>query len=278
MFRKSFFAASLLLASVGLSGCDDDSTGVGCCGEPPNAPTGVFSITGDEEVWIFWTPNQEPDIAGYDVYFNTDGGDRFAYLATVDADPDPYYVDTEIRNGETRYYAVLAFDKDGLESELSFEDIFDTPRPEGRVTLRDFNTSPGSAGFDFSDLSNTPIRWDSTATHVYFGRDAKNIARIYTAAGVDIQDYGFFDDAVGIDGIDWAPGDGWPVDDNVECVEGHGYVIRIIESGSGNEYFAKLFVDQLSLSGEAIAVMDWAYQAVPFNPQLSAGTPVSLAE
>ena len=53
------------------------------------------------------------------------------------------YTDTTVRNGETYYYAVSAYDADGNESELSPEDASDTPRPEGRnVVLDDYNLFP----------------------------------------------------------------------------------------------------------------------------------------
>ena len=41
------------------------------------------------------------------------------------------YVDDDVRNGSTYFYAVSAYDYDGNESELSPEQVYDTPRPSG---------------------------------------------------------------------------------------------------------------------------------------------------
>jgi len=62
---------------------------------------------------------------------------------------DTNYVDMDVRNGETVYYAASAFDVNGNESSLSVA-TFDTPRPTGYdVQLSDANASPSTAGFNF---------------------------------------------------------------------------------------------------------------------------------
>ena len=41
------------------------------------------------------------------------------------------YVDDDVRNGSTYFYAVSAYDYDANESELTPEQVYDTPRPSG---------------------------------------------------------------------------------------------------------------------------------------------------
>lgn len=42
-----------------------------------------------------------------------------------------YFADVEAVNGNKYYYAVAAYDYNGNESELSYDVIYSTPRPEG---------------------------------------------------------------------------------------------------------------------------------------------------
>jgi hypothetical protein len=278
LLGNSKIMAGLGLAALLAAGCsEDDERPLDCTrSDPPNAPTGVYSITADTEIWIFWTANQESDIAGYDVYYNTDGTNRFEYLATVDADPEPYYVDTGLSNGETRYYAVLAFNEAGLESPLSFEDVFDTPRPEGRVTLEARETFPGSAGFDFEDLLSAPVAFDDAEADFYLSRAGSDPPRLVVRSGVDVQDFGYFGPDSGIDGIDWAPEFGWLAADSVECVEGHGYVFRLVAADMAVHY-AKVYVVTVTLGSQPRVLLDWAYQVAPGNQELSIEPPVEAA-
>ena len=59
----------MLLGNIG--GCYVDTSDTD--DEPPAAPRGVRTITGDEQVVIEWYPNGEYDLAGYTVWRGRDG-------------------------------------------------------------------------------------------------------------------------------------------------------------------------------------------------------------
>ncbi len=256
-------AALLLPALMLFTGCCDDcdDTVVVLDNGPPSAPDGVFSVTGDREVIIYWNPNPEPDIAGYDIYWNDEEVGFYEYLATVPSH-QTYYVDRGLTNGITIFYAVLAFDEDGLESELSYETVFDTPRPEGfNLVLYDYlGQSSNLSGYNFSSLSGTAQAWNDADTDVYF--DPSNGVNLLRArAGVDIQDYGFID----LVDVSWAPSGGWSPNLQAELIIGHSYIIRISDKLGGHNY-AKIYVQNVSSSS---VTLDWAYQTATDNPELA---------
>ena len=242
---------------------------------PPFPPVGVFSITGDGQVEICWTPNWESDLAGYAVYWSDTLEGLYTWLADVDASTT-CYIDTEINNQETRFYAVLAFDTRNNESELSYEAVFDTPRPEGfNVVLSDYlGQNPGTSGWDFSTRAVQP--WDNITTDIYFGtltdqQAATDVSYIFTATGVDIQDYGYIADADEFAVfVDWAPDEGWSNLGRVEAVVHHAYIVRItsrVGSDTVNNY-AKIWLKSVTNSQ---VTLDWAYQEVPDLPELTPG-------
>ena len=105
----------LLIATLfgGISGCYID-TNDDRDNEPPAVPRGVKTTTGDEEVIIEWYPNGEFDLAGYQVWRGRNSID-FDNLADV-SENTTQYIDTSVRNGETYYYAVSAYDIHGNEA------------------------------------------------------------------------------------------------------------------------------------------------------------------
>ncbi len=238
--------------------------------EPPSPPDGVFSVTGDGQVTICWNPNPEPDIAGYDIYWNSAPTGAFEFLGSVGAN-QTCFIDTDVINGTTYFYAVAAFDNAGLESELSFEDVFDTPRPEGtNLILSAVGQNPGQSGYDFNKLqpplflSGTPQAWNDPTTDIFF--DSPNPGEFVLVAdqigGVDIQDFGLID----LVDVDFAPVSGFSAIGRSEAIPGHSYVIRIAQGGTFN--MAKVNVVNVS----AISVtLDWAYQIDPGNPELAPG-------
>ena len=259
--------AGLAMASmlaVGACATEDDPVVVIDNGAP-SAPDGVYSIPGDFQGEICWNTNPEPDIAGYDVYWNDAPTGEFEFVARVDVNTT-CYVDTDVDNGVTYYYAVLAFDNDGLESELSFENVFDTPRPEGtNLVLFDYlGQNSGLGGYDFSSLSGTPQAWDNPTTDVYFG-SPNGVPTLFAdqGAGVDIQDYGYIELLY----VDWAPVAGWAPSGQVELIPGHSYIVRIVD-GNGLFNMAKFNV---VVASSASATIDWAYQTDSDNPELAPG-------
>ncbi len=259
MLSKTNTILTLLLGVLifgSISGCyidaDNDSDR-----EPPAVPRGVITITGDEEVIIEWYPNGEYDLAGYQVWRGRDGT-NFDNLAEV-SENTTRYTDTTVRNGETYYYAVSAYDVHGNESELSPENAWDTPRPEGRnIVLDDYNFSPERSGFDFSRPEKGSVPWDSPATDVYFGFDIEiGIPYLYSDNDTLLQDLGYHEQ---FDDVDVVPEIGYTTF-FVELIEGHVYAIN-----TPDDNFAKIHVRELD---EETVVFDWAYQTEPENVQLA---------
>ena len=229
--------------------------------EPPAVPRGVRTITGDGYVVIAWYPNGEYDLDGYTVWRseNNNDFDSIAELAANTTD----YTDRDVRNGRTYYYAVSAIDNDGNESELSPENAWDTPRPEGRnVILDDYQLQPERSGFDFSNPRRGAIAWDDRSTDVYFGLNEEVLIRyLYSDNDTVMQDVGYHET---FDGVDFAPEFGY-TEAFVELFEGHVYVLN---TPDGN--FAKIHVRRLT---DDDVEFDWAYQADPENIQLAPAKP-----
>ncbi|MYC75323.1 hypothetical protein F4X10_06050 [Candidatus Poribacteria bacterium] len=243
----------MLLGNI--SGCYVDTSNTD--DEPPAMPRGVRTITGDQQVTVEWYPNAEYDLAGYTVWRGRNGTDFDALVEL--SDNATRYTDTTVRNGETYHYAVSAYDIDGNESQLSRDEAWDTPRPEGQnVVLDDYTLFPGRSGFDFSRPEKGSIPWDTPATDVYFGFDTEiNVKYLYSDNETFMQDLGYHEY---FDGVDVVPEFGYTTL-FVELIEGHVYAIN---TPDGN--FAKIQVRKLS---DDAVIFDWAYQTEPENVQLA---------
>lgn len=249
-----------------LVGCDDDDNIV-AVDTVPATPQGVFSVTGDEEVWVLFNGIYERDVDYYNVYRSLDPVNNYVRIGSVDAVSNPnldlilyQYHDTGVNNGVTYYYAVTAVDFAGQESPLSAEDVFDTPRPEGSLTLVANDIFPSGAGSGFSFALAMAVPDTSSFADIFIDRFEGimyvNAARPLT----DIQGMGF---TSSFDEIGWAPEDGWSELGYVELILGHTYIVWTAE---GN--FAKFRVVSMSASRESVEIR-WAYQTVVGNPELS---------
>jgi hypothetical protein len=239
---------------------------------PPYPPDGVFSITGDEVVTVCWNQKTEPNIVAYGIYKNTELWGAYTWIANVNAvdacsDGLCCFDDAGLNNGETWYYAVTSINNIGMESEdLSYENVFDTPRPEDfGLVLVDFGQDAAQSGYDFSSLSNAAQPWNSISTDIYFGVSG-GTNYIFTTARVDIQDYGWID----LLNVDWAPSGGWAPSGIVEAIPRHSYIVRI--NGLSGWNVAKFEV--VSVTSDSVT-MDWAYQGVPGLPELAPGAEVT---
>ncbi|MGB9823870.1 MAG: hypothetical protein ACPLN0_03850 [Candidatus Hydrothermia bacterium] len=235
----------LTIILLSLSGCMKIDT------TPPDPPSGLRSITGDRAVYLYWNPNTEPDLAGYRVYRNNAPSGYFKLIADV---KEPYYVDRDVENGITYYYAVSAYDTAGNESELSEEDCFDTPRPEGyNMKIYEKDYLPSFAGYSFGNYS--PVPFNSLSCDFYFdvvsGRPF-----LIAVNGTLVQDMGAYE----MDDIDYAPLEGWDSDGAVEAIQGHVYVFWTVDN-----HFAKIRITAL---GSNYLVFDWAYQVAEGNREL----------
>lgn len=228
-----------------LSGCHTMDT------TPPSPPTGLSSVTGDEAVYLYWNPNNESDLAGYRVYRNNAPSGYFRLIADV---KEPCYVDRDVENGITYFYAVSAYDNSGNESELSEEDCFDTPRPEGyNMKIYEKDYLGDFSGYSFGNYS--PVRYNSQNADFYFDVSGGN-AYIIATTGTLIQDMGVYN----MDDISYAPLTGWDSDGIVTATAGHVYVVW-----TRNNHFAKF---RIKVVETTFLVFDWAYQIDEGNREL----------
>lgn len=75
----------------------------------------AFAAT--QSVTVSWDANSEPNIVGYRLFYGTTSR---VYTNQVDV-PGPMAVASALSEGETYYFAAVAYDNDGLQSELSAE-------------------------------------------------------------------------------------------------------------------------------------------------------------
>ncbi len=239
----------------------------------PSAPRGVYAVNLDGYVQICWYPNPEDDIVGYDIWKNDELYGTYEWIGTVDAeDPDPYeycfeygdyFASGEPGNGEQFFYAVSAYDEGDNLSDLSYEEVSATPRPEGFLRLYDAAVDSDSCGYDFSSLSN--IAQDCTLPLIDIVFDTTGGVNTFTVRmpSVMIQDYGY---TYSFDDINLAPELGWSDAGSVEVIESHCYMLKLGESSG--EHYVKLWVHTVA---DGYADFWWAYQTDPYNPDLMPG-------
>lgn len=246
-------AASIAVLGA-LAGCED-STGPRDR-VPPAAPRGLYSVTGDHEAVLHWIDNTESDLAGYRIYAAPCATGSACPYDQVGSTHGTTFTVSGLSNGVTRHFAVAAFDRAGNESELSTEDIFDTPRPEGfGLSLASYLETPTTSGYDFS--ANTLRAFDDNTTDIFFGSN-NNVFMIFTPfTDTEIQDAGY---AASLDVIDYAPTAGWSPTGAVEAIPGHCYFVW-----THDDHYAKFRVTSLDTHHVQI---DWAYQTDPGNREL----------
>jgi hypothetical protein len=229
----------------------------------PQPPQGVFSVTGDNKITLYWNGPYEPDIAQYVVYRSLSANSGYAAIGQRAADYNPnldlivyQFIDNAVVNGTTYYYAIASVDEANQMSQLSAENVFDTPRPEGEVALFDANAAPGLAGYSLSN--DAVVAWNSVAADVW----VDNVDGVFFLnkgiAGTDFQDMGYRDS---LDGVDFSPANGWANLDFMEIVDGHTYVIW-----TANDHYAKMHVE---LIASGYVRFTWAYQTDLSNPELA---------
>lgn len=265
----------LAILALGWIGCDDDCDTVGPIDKVPTTPQGVYSVTGDGAVYLYWNGIYEGDVHHYVVYRSLQETTGYVAVANVAAQSNPNldlivyeYVDYGRQNGVKYWYAVTAVDNAGQESELSAENVFDTPRPDGDATLLPNDIAPSAAGFNLS--AQVVVGWDSPAADLWIDRVVDTIdqiiymdvyinAGLFTDGQTDIQDMGYTFD---FDEIGWAPDGGWSQLGFCEALEDHTYVIW-----TADDHYAKVRINAISPSG-AVS-FQWAYQTVPSEFELA---------
>ena len=107
-FRFAKTYAPLLLAGLGaavLSGCHEDGVYTpGNCVQAV-APVGLYSVTGDGQVAVYWIPVEPENVSQFVVYRSTSSDGGFHEIGHTNRD---YFVDNTVANGVTYYYAVTA--------------------------------------------------------------------------------------------------------------------------------------------------------------------------
>ena len=259
--KKILLMLILITGSVFIfSGCDDDVYVVRPDYTPPSVPKGIYSITADEAVHLFWEENDESDFKEYRVYRRVEGDDYYYRIAIAKI---AEYVDWDVKNGTTYFYAVTARDRHGNESDFS-DVAYDTPRPEGfgRI-IQDYHQYPNTSGYDFS--RDRVLHYDNKDADIYLDYD--DYYGVYFLCvrdnSTDIQDFGYTEE---LDDVNVAPDHGWSQVGWVEVILGHSYIIW-----TRDNHYAKLRVVGFTRSYGVI--FDWAYQVDPGNPELAPRPP-----
>jgi hypothetical protein len=257
----------IFLPALVLQGCSvEGGDTIMADGMAPAEPRGVRSITGDGQVLIEWYPNQETDLEGYIIYSNLEETGKYEEIARVGRSVSSY-VDEDVDNGVTYYYAVSAYDREGNESDPS-PVIEDTPRPEGRnVTLEDYILKPNLSGFDFSRPERGAQMFDRADVDIYFGIDGEvSVPYIYSDTDVEMQDLGYTDF---MDDVDVSPTKGFTTL-FVEAIIGHTYAFLTPDG-----HYAKVRITDMDIQWSNGDVLDawmtfeWAHQLQIDNPELA---------
>jgi len=270
MTTRMFLCAAVLMlgASCDIHNWDPDQHGDHYYPEPdcyydhtaPGVPRGVHSVTGDESVRLSWEPTPDMDVAGYGVYWNDAAEGYYERIGTTTA--TTFYV-RGLSNGSTYYFAVDAYDECGNSSDLSYETVYDTPRPAG-YGLRTWEMSlyPGEAGIDFSRYSygnaGMIVPWDDNGADLYLERSGEELFLTATAMDTDVLPWGRVES---LDEVDWAPENGWVPGGSMMLAQSHAYLIW-----TWDNHFAKVLVTRV---GSDSVTLDWAYQTDTGNPELA---------
>lgn len=256
----------LAAAALGIAGCNDSSSPRDVT--PPAAPRGLFSVTGNQSVTLSWLANTESDLAGYRVYEAPCASGSNCPYDRLGATSATQFMATGLTNGVTRYFAISAVDQSGNESPLSYEDVFDTPRPAGSTALNNFVNGVAGAGWDFSAFAK--VASDDPSADIFYGNNGSIAQMFATEVQVqpglfvpnDIQDAGY---ATSLDAVDFSPvgpNAGWSPTGTVELIPGHCYIVW-----TWDDHYAKFRVTGVNSSTVSL---DWAYQTAAGNPELHA--------
>lgn len=262
--KRMIAVIAAVIVGIALIGCEDDDVLVS---PAPAAPQGVRSVTGDEVVWVYWNGIYDPNVREYVIWRSFEPQTNYVEIGRRAAVDNPNldlliyeFPDSSVTNGVTYYYAVSAINFDGRKSELSAEEVYDTPRPEGVVTLFPNNLAPELSGFNFE--TGTPVSDTSVIADIFVDITADIYYLNVTDTGTDIMDMGYTAD---FDSVSISPSIdtrvGWAELPWVELVKGHTYVLW-----TWDNHFAKLRAAQFNPSGSV--TFEWAWQVDPGNPQL----------
>lgn len=82
----------------------------------PKSPTNVKASNNiPKKIFLTWSPSQNQDIIGYDIYRSSYSSFGFSKVTNVNSTTTEY-TDSVDDDGRTYYYRIIAVDKDNLES------------------------------------------------------------------------------------------------------------------------------------------------------------------
>jgi len=284
MTRVRRHAALLALAAIALllaAGCNDDETTVV---EPGDLapPLGLYSITGDTEVVLFWwCADYGDDLVGYKVY-QAQGSyagnplqsvpSAFAVVDSIAVDPPCSALKTltisGLTNGTTYSFLVVAArDDDWNEISHTSNIIEDTPRYETASVTRLYarQVDATRAGFELLDFSVVDCT-DLVDYNTDTGFGDIMVERFDPAAGVRlwidgindgwVQDIGYMSDW---DQADEAPVQGYAdAGHSLEALIGHVYAVW-----TGTNQYAKVQIVDLDTDDYEWIEIKAAYQPAP---------------
>ncbi|NCQ17151.1 MAG: hypothetical protein GW805_02395 [Ignavibacteria bacterium] len=251
--KKITIIPILLFLTLGITSCNENYMNDYYDNIPPNPPTGVEVLNGDNRVDLYWNNNRERDVAGYNVYFSTAYNGKYKLIGTT---LNNFYIDDGAANGVLNYYAVTAYDYNNNESELSPDVAYATPRPEGfNQSIFDYHEFPNNSGYSFTTYS--AVAFDNLDYTDFFFDIDNGTPYLDVHKDTDIQDMGVTSD---IYDIAFAPESGWSLSKDAVAIAGHTYVIW-----TWDNHFAKIRVKTITRDR---IVFDWAFQLVEGNPQL----------
>ena len=248
--KRIFLTVFAVTAFFFMNGCRDNMVNIDRT--PPAVPQGVQTSNGDGDVLISWEPNRDRDLEGYNVYTSDSYNGKYTLLTSTTATS---YLDNGVRNGHKYYYAVTAYDYNGNESELSYENAYGVPRPQGlNQSIFDYHRYARSSGFVFSTNS---VVADTLADFIFDIDAGTSVPYLDVWNDTDIKDMGPTNE---IYDITTAPSSGWATSKDAVAVVGHTYVIWTLDN-----HFAKVRVK--SITSDRI-VFDWAYQTITGEPMM----------
>lgn len=252
MKKKLFYIVSIISIFIFTSCKRNDFMQID--NTPPSPPTGLNVLNGDNQVDISWNFNPERDVAGYNIYYAYSYDGKYTLIGST---TNNNYVDYGAHNGTTYYYAVAAYDYNGNESELSYDNVSATPRPEGfNESIFDYRNYPNTSGFSFTTYSVVPYNDKSTD---FFFENYNGNFYVDVWNDSDIQDMGQTND---IYDIPYAPTSGWSSTKDAAAIVGHTYAIW-----TWDNHYAKIRIKNLTADR---IVFDWAFQTVKGNIELKA--------
>jgi len=111
------------------------------------------------EVTIAWDPPQDPSVTGYRIYY---GSGSSGYEGVLEVGTDTTYTLTDLEDGQAYYFALVAYDAEGMESQLSQEVAHNGPARDAEAD-REENLFPDENADDPAASESEPEVDDADA-------------------------------------------------------------------------------------------------------------------